>query len=138
MWIQDSSAHYQYNTTEGAEEYARLLPSGGHTIFLDHGQSGGLTHSAVYTVTLFHQLKCLDIIRQQFAAITDGSPALVQHCLNYLRQIILCYPNLRLEPATNAAGNAMRGYDTVCRDWKVIYEEAERNHKIMNQGKKLT
>lgn len=128
---------YQYNTTEGAEEYVRLLPSGGHTILLDHDQSGVLPHPAVYTVTLFHQLKCLDIIRQKFATTTDGSPALVQHCLNYLRQIILCYPNLRLEPAINAAGNAMRGYDTVCRDWSVIYEEAARNQQIMKQGEKM-
>ncbi|KAH9929360.1 uncharacterized protein B0H18DRAFT_873804, partial [Fomitopsis serialis] len=124
----DYTSHYQYDTAEGAAEFAALLPHSGHLVYLDGPQaSSSASVPQAYTVTLFHQLKCLDIVRAQYADPTDARLPLTNHCLNYLRQTILCHPNTRVEPAINSEGTAVRGYDTVCRDWTKVYEEAEKN-----------
>ncbi|KAJ3561849.1 hypothetical protein NP233_g9946 [Leucocoprinus birnbaumii] len=50
----------------------------------------------------------------------------VQHCLNYLRQQILCSPNLTLEPAnilTRDHDVERAGAIHVCNDWRILYEE---------------
>ncbi|EPS97743.1 hypothetical protein FOMPIDRAFT_38131 [Fomitopsis schrenkii] len=129
MWVQETSVHYQFDTEEGAAEYAKLTPPGGHTVFLHDDHSGLDSEPEVYTVALFHQLKCLDIIRGQITNPSHNpTRPLVQHCMNYLRQMLLCYPNLRLEPAIDPTGTAVRGYQASCRDWTTLYDEAEANH----------
>lgn len=103
--------------------YVRENAIGG-TNLDDHG------HTLVqeYTVTLFHQLKCLDIIRHE---LTNGIPReptqLTSHCMNYLRQTILCAVNMRLESIKNPLGAVERVYDAICKDWEMVYLEAERN-----------
>ena len=132
MWVQETSMHYRFDAEESAAEYAKLLPPGGHTILLRDDYSGLHGEPEVYTVALFHQLKCLDIIRGQISDPSRTLHSLVQHCMNYLRQTLLCYPNLRLEPAIDSAGSAVRGYHTSCRDWTTLYDEAEANHLAYN------
>ncbi|KAH9834559.1 uncharacterized protein C8Q71DRAFT_147194 [Rhodofomes roseus] len=125
----DFTTHYRFDTAEGAAEFAALLPSSGHLVYLDE-PTGSPTTSAgpkAYTVTLFHQMKCLDVVRAQYADPSDARLPLTNHCLNYLRQTVLCRPNIKVEPAVNSEGTAVRGYDAVCRDWTRVYEEAERN-----------
>jgi len=81
------TVRYQLSDAFAAEEYARLMPSGGHLVYVNdlHESPARPTRSDVeekmgpksYTVTLFHQLKCLDIIRH---ALTDDkleSPTLL-------------------------------------------------------------
>ncbi|KAJ7578715.1 hypothetical protein C8J56DRAFT_968898 [Mycena floridula] len=121
------SSHYQVDTEEGAQEFAHLLPESGYLVHLQDEEDP--TRSKPYTVALFHQLKCLDLIRQQYIGPEDG-PILpfTRHCLNYLRQSILCCPNLRIESAKNTDGTANRFYDTACHDWTATYEAADNNH----------
>ena len=106
-----------------------LLPSGQHLVRLaSQSEDEDLE---VYTVMLFHQLRCLDIIREDFV-LTAGSSPLARHCLNYLRQTILCHPDLRLESVRRSEGQkptTTREYEAVCRDWSSVYKEAERNYK---------
>ena len=123
----DYTSHYQYDTAEGAAEFAALLPPTGHLVYLDEPSTSGPHNPKAYTVTLFHQMKCLDVIREQYANPSDARLPLTNHCLNYLRQTVLCRPNIGVEPAKNSEGTAVRGYDAVCRDWTKVYEEAERN-----------
>jgi len=124
----DYTSHYQYHTAEGAAEFAALLPRSGHLVYLDPEASSSVSAiPQAYTVTLLHQMKCLDVIRAQYADPTDARLPLTSHCLNYLRQTVLCRPNTRVEPAINSEGTAVRGYDAVCRDWMKVYEEAEKN-----------
>lgn len=42
----------------------------------------------------------------------------VQHCLNFMRQMILCNADLTLEPP-DALDACRSGYTHVCRDWRV-------------------
>ncbi|KAG9309709.1 hypothetical protein JVU11DRAFT_10385 [Chiua virens] len=122
-----NSHRYDFSPS-GVEDSAALLPSGGHLVHLG-------SPPIPYTPTLFHQMKCLEIIH---AALADapGSVAtptpLVSHCLNYLRQIILCRPNLRLESVTNGDASSEKEYEVVCKDWEVVYAAAEQNQRAFS------
>ncbi|EPQ55545.1 hypothetical protein GLOTRDRAFT_41489, partial [Gloeophyllum trabeum ATCC 11539] len=129
-----NTVHYSLNVSEGAQEFSRLLPPSGHLIHLDDANAHGTTKN--YTVTLFHQLRCLDIIRREYVRTSDISrtpSTLTHHCMNYLRQTILCHPNLRLESARYPMGpksTTTQIYDAVCNDWREVYADAKRNHKL--------
>lgn len=79
----------RYGLTD-ADDWAALLPSGGHVI-----RTWTDAHDDTHTVALFHQLKCLDIIRQEY--LGAQLKPLGKHCLNYLRQSVLCLADTRLE-----------------------------------------
>ncbi|KAJ7097075.1 hypothetical protein B0H15DRAFT_902421 [Mycena belliarum] len=113
-----ATSHYQFNSAEADAEYRNLVPTGGHVVHVE---------GRPYTVALFHQMRCLDIIRQQCVGHTQDISPLTRHCLLYLRQTIICQSNPRLESVRNTVGSANRRYDAVCRDWTVVYGEAERN-----------
>ncbi|KAJ7114041.1 hypothetical protein C8R44DRAFT_881591 [Mycena epipterygia] len=107
------------------EEWSKILPASGHLVHVAHESAS----PEPYTVTLFHQLKCLDIIRTQYK-LPPSTPisSRTGHCMNYLRQTALCRPNLRLESVDDEFGHSDRNfYDTVCHDWTALYREAERN-----------
>ncbi|KAJ7582187.1 hypothetical protein C8J56DRAFT_792809, partial [Mycena floridula] len=112
-------------------EWHRLLPAAGHTVRLREKE--GLNISD-YTVTLFHQLKCLEIYRKEYLSSRLSPSPMVHHCLNYLRQQILCHMNLRLESVKSYAGNSGRQYEFVCRDWSQIYVAAEDNKILTAVG----
>ncbi|KIJ64926.1 hypothetical protein HYDPIDRAFT_111610 [Hydnomerulius pinastri MD-312] len=120
----DKTAHYSLESDDGRAEFNALIPPGGHTVTLPDPSGEQVT----YTVTLFHQLKCLGIIRDNYEARQPPS-LLTRHCMNYLRQSVMCHMNLRIEPSVKPAGNAIRGYDAVCRDWTKLYEEVDKIHR---------
>ncbi|KAG2154511.1 uncharacterized protein EDB93DRAFT_166394 [Suillus bovinus] len=131
VWMRiDQTAHYSAHTDEGGEEYAKLIPRGGHTVQIKDAETG---ENRVYTVTLFHQLKCLGIIRDDYAEKRPPS-SIARHCMNYLRQSISCRPNIRIEPTVNNLGTAVRGYETVCRDWTKLYEEVDKLHGLASDA----
>ncbi|KAJ7595766.1 hypothetical protein C8J56DRAFT_852835 [Mycena floridula] len=118
------SSHYGFDEA-GTRDWAQIVPSGDHTVHMkDH-----YNDSQVFTVALFHQLKCLEIWRREYMSGNPPSP-LAHHCLNYFRQQILCHMDLRLESAKNPLGQSGRQYDMVCRDWSQIYKEAESNRAL--------
>lgn len=83
---------------------------------------------------MFHQFHCLDALRHAVLALhdpdavhTEGAHAgkHAQHCLNYLRQTILCAADTTLEPFVNPGIGI--GVVHQCRDWTQVYEWAEAN-----------
>ncbi|KAJ7486858.1 hypothetical protein FB451DRAFT_774401 [Mycena latifolia] len=114
-----STSHYQFNSPDAEAEYESLVPTGGHVVHV---------LGRPYTVALFHQMKCLDIIRRQYLENTPDISPLTRHCLLYLRETIICQSNPRLESVRNTVGSANRRYDAVCRDWTLVYDEAGKNH----------
>ncbi|KAJ7591577.1 hypothetical protein C8J56DRAFT_782089 [Mycena floridula] len=115
-----ATSHYQVNSSDSDAEYEKLLPTGGHTVHVGE---------RVFTVALFHQMKCLDILRREYVAQPVHPSPLARHCLLYLRQAILCQSNPRIESVRNSRGSGNRVYDAVCQDWTLLYDEAERNQR---------
>lgn len=129
-----TTAHYQLDgRNHSVAEFARLLPKGGHTIHVDNDKA----QTEVYTVTLFHQLKCLEIIQQEYVSsrprIQPLSPV-TWHCLNYLKQMFLCRPSLGVESIVNPYAHAVRSYEMVCRNWSKVYAEVERNQEAWKKS----
>lgn len=100
MLVEDT-LHYQLDTEEGIEQWAQLVPSDGGQIFI-------ASEDAPQTLSMFHQLRCLDTIRAAIVAShtppdsidrEEGSvlSGRVRHCMNYLRQVrSFLAPHVRL------------------------------------------
>ncbi|KAL4264054.1 ustYa family protein [Pleurotus pulmonarius] len=115
------------------EEWDRILPKHGHLV---HIASTPTSTPEPYTVTLFHQLKCLQIVREQYLSPPSNPIApRTRHCMNYLRQTLYCRLNMGLESVEDAEGRAARDYDAVCRDWTKLYDEADRNQAAFSLWK---
>ncbi|KAH8091354.1 hypothetical protein BXZ70DRAFT_1011168 [Cristinia sonorae] len=92
-----------------------------------------------YTLTLYHQLHCLDAIRVSFVVNGTGSGEHVEHCLRYLKQTLLCNADTTLEPAhwlRNTAGGrvpASNGVGVVheCKGWEALRRIVEDNPVII-------
>lgn len=131
--IQDT-VRYQLNGTVADDEFAAIFLPTGHTFY----SAGG---NQVYTVALFHQLRCLDVVRRAYVHRGEFSP-LKAHCLNYLRQSILCQADTRLESTRGPYQSQYVFYairfpfsalmrsvtsvvqfssDYICRDWRPLY-----------------
>ncbi|KAI2642061.1 hypothetical protein GGS21DRAFT_288435 [Xylaria nigripes] len=75
-------------------------------------------------LTVYHQLHCLDAIRHGYWAARDGKepepkaePGHVRHCIDYLRQSIMCNADTNLEPIDdNLGGVTGFGFSRKCRD----------------------
>ncbi|KIK54824.1 hypothetical protein GYMLUDRAFT_206115 [Collybiopsis luxurians FD-317 M1] len=129
----ENSVHYKFNTELGAKEWEALLPGDGGRIWLsDNGQG-----KVPYTISMFHQLECLNVIRQSLVAFRHRNPLvppqspsrLTHHCMNYLRQMVLCRSDIHLESVRNHIGPRVAVSDVTheCLDWTAVYSAAEQN-----------
>ena len=82
---------------------------------------------------MWHQLRCLDIIRRAYDAheglTPEGPSPVARHCLHYLRQTVLCRSDTRLEPVIDTDGpHAVQPWGTMtCKDWTRVYEAQAEN-----------
>ncbi|EJD46584.1 hypothetical protein AURDEDRAFT_164409 [Auricularia subglabra TFB-10046 SS5] len=94
----EDTQHYSLNGELGSLEWATLLPRGGGLLRLGPDDE-------VFSISMFHQLRCLDIIGHELMSRAGRPPsALSHHCMNYLRQMILCRADTTLESAKNPHG----------------------------------
>ncbi|CDO69746.1 hypothetical protein BN946_scf184697.g18 [Trametes cinnabarina] len=134
----DSWTRYKLDS---AEEWSRLFPGGG-VIHLG-------SERMPYTVSMMHQLRCLDVVRDQLnRPKSERSEQPTRHCLNYLRQSLYCRGDLQLDPYQYPHKvNALHPHAVRrCKDWRAVYEkvwenqaayaswlEAERNSTFSHQ-----
>jgi hypothetical protein len=125
----DANAHYGMSADE---EWASLFPSNHATgIHLDsHGGAGQF-------ISVYHQLSCLNALRKLYMnpgwAADQTKQDTVDHCLNVLRQAVLCNADTTLEhshPETKANGKevaAASGMDVLhmCKNWEELRSSAE-------------
>ncbi|KAJ8495662.1 hypothetical protein ONZ45_g12778 [Pleurotus djamor] len=113
----EETKHFQMDDDE---EWASLSPNNG-IVHIDNEP---------FTIAMFHQLRCLDVIRKGIVDLQDtgntiSTPAtpspLQRHCINYMRQTVLCRNDVDLDQALgNPVPNAYPdGY--MCRDWRVPF-----------------
>lgn len=119
----EASVHYQLNTTDADTEWKALVPPNGGLVF-----AGSDTDGQTYMLSMFHQLHCLDVLRQKYAN-RECADGLTAHCLNYLRQTIYCRRDLVLEPVIDVEGpHAVQPWKTIqCQDWRQVYGAQEMN-----------
>lgn len=123
MYIHNTM-RYEIDSEAGAQDFANLMPSGEHQVFLGPDKRP-------FTIAMFHQLKCLDIVRRDFINLENAPLSdLGNHCLNYLYQTVLCHANTRLEPLRThiwEKSAAAWEQDNMCKDWEAVYNAAEDN-----------
>jgi hypothetical protein len=117
------------------EDWAHLLPYG-------HGFVHHTATNSSYLVSQYHQIHCLRSFRNYFKFLMDGNSTLgtpsvnhIDHCMRYMRQMVLCYGDSTLEPTHKQRAHDGRVVDAVtgfgvthtCRDWTQIWEYAETN-----------
>ncbi|KAI0747054.1 hypothetical protein C8Q80DRAFT_818047 [Daedaleopsis nitida] len=114
----ESSVHYQLNSTQADAEWRALVPSNGGIVIEGEGSD-----RAAYMLSMFHQLRCLNILRQTYAN-HEPPNGLTAHCINYIRQMVLCHRDLRLEPLVRAGGShTVQPWRTVrCQNWRRVYD----------------
>ncbi|KAA1477483.1 hypothetical protein DENSPDRAFT_587909 [Dentipellis sp. KUC8613] len=121
MYPEDTH-RYALDTAAGAKEWRALIP----------GTSNGTVYLGPrrrpFTIAMFHQLQCLDILRLALVDEEHAGDGLVHHCMNYLRQMSMCQANTHLESVRSDIGPKITdltrgGY--VCQDWRVLYDLVE-------------
>lgn len=113
------------------------------TEFNPNSTSGYTPH--VFCVTMYHQLHCLNVFRTSYtsakanALVWPGNGTWydfhLNHCLNYMRQMILCAADTTLMPATEldlsfGLGRYEASSDGVvhrCRDWTQVRRFVEQH-----------
>ncbi|KAG2114536.1 hypothetical protein DEU56DRAFT_748932, partial [Suillus clintonianus] len=118
----EDSVHYQMNTEDGRAEWASLTPGSG-LVYL------GEQHRP-FSISMFHQLRCLDILREDLVG-ENSNAALSRHCLNYLRQMVMCRGDAQLENVLGSTGNSsqvfVRPGSYMCSNWNSVLEEVKKN-----------
>ncbi|TCD66352.1 hypothetical protein EIP91_001456 [Steccherinum ochraceum] len=93
-----------------------------------------------FATSLYHQLHCLDQIRTSFVRSNVDAETMrhVEHCLRYLKDVLLCHADITVEPAEwmEVGGNTMPGTDGdgvvhSCRDWDKVKEFVEEHPIIL-------
>lgn len=80
---------------------------------------------------MYHDLHCMRMLHRALypaLAVEPTTPAHAQHCLNYVRQTVLCYPDLTLEPPDALSRDwehERRGATHVCRDWSLAQRRGD-------------
>ncbi|KAF9001378.1 hypothetical protein BDZ89DRAFT_1121461 [Hymenopellis radicata] len=92
----------------------------------------------VFVVNMFHELHCLRLLNLAFDPVKVVAEGHIQHCLNYLRQMSMCKPDLTLE----RIGWEERDFEVeragathVCRDWSIVCAAVEENYARWNASK---
>jgi hypothetical protein len=123
MAVYDDEFHYQMKGPRADYEWATIRPPNGGDVFLPDPSS---SNSTLYTVSLWHQLQCLNHIRTVLVqGDNDPNNTDTSHCFHYLRQSFLCAGDLTLEEG----GGSMVGpvapeanATHTCRDWTRVYD----------------
>ncbi|KLO05141.1 hypothetical protein SCHPADRAFT_802036, partial [Schizopora paradoxa] len=117
---------YQIDTEMGAKEWESLVPADGGIVYWRNNETGELE---TCTTSLFHQLRCLNVVRLELIRPTrlemhTPNERLLAHCFNYIRQTNLCRSSLFVEAMSDPFDGVNFTYPRVCKDWRRVYEAA--------------
>ena len=121
------------NDTKGDSEWSSILfYSGAGRVTFGEEQRAFIPSS-------FHQFHCLRGLQRSIVFPGDRADVNslklpdehVKHCLNYIRQTLLCNPTYTLERGDFMEGSfepGSLGSDLVCLDWEVVFSEMDRRY----------
>ncbi|KAG6873901.1 hypothetical protein C0995_009680 [Termitomyces sp. Mi166 len=119
IYDEDPSATQEWQLLEKLPKgYGRVRLGPDHRLFL---------------ITMFHQFHCLRAIelRLHDRNTSDIDSEHYGHCLNYLRQTLLCDANYSLEEGDfmeKDLENDRVGSTMICRDWEKVYAAMNENN----------
>ncbi|PSR72226.1 hypothetical protein PHLCEN_2v11901 [Hermanssonia centrifuga] len=92
----------------------------------------------VFAISMFHQLHCLRELQRSIVHREDtrNSYHHVQHCLNYLRQSLLCTAADTIEPGDPMLSDFETGGvgpDLGCQDWEKVFDAIVENKKEFDE-----
>jgi len=121
--------HFSDHYAVGSTAWSYLLPPSGHVVHIDNPDGSGIS---THTPRMFHQLRCIQLLHEAY--INEGShrtSPYASHCMNYFRQTALCLSDMSNGP--QGTKHDYTGYDYMCRDWEVAFQEADRNAKAYSK-----
>ncbi|KAJ7736767.1 hypothetical protein DFH07DRAFT_842761 [Mycena maculata] len=121
MMVEDT-VRYRYPNIEASEEWESANPFGFGTYHWDDQLS--------LFVTVFHQHHCIETFGQQLTRTHKADWRHLQHCLNYMREMAMCHPDLTLERGDFTKRNFTTehgGTLYVCRDLDPVYDLLKSN-----------
>ncbi|KAH9032238.1 hypothetical protein EDB85DRAFT_2073949 [Lactarius pseudohatsudake] len=123
----EPTKHYQLSGHGADAEWAALTPNNG-TLYLG-------PQRRPFSISLFHQLRCLDVIRRDIIeALPREESKLGRHCLNYMRQMVLCRTDLAVDPVLGRELEAeVRAETNQCVDWRRVYQRLEENQRRLTR-----
>ncbi|KAA1473546.1 hypothetical protein DENSPDRAFT_802750 [Dentipellis sp. KUC8613] len=95
-------------------------------------------HRRIFALSMFHSYHCVYLFARSLA-LRSGADGHIHHCMNYVRQQVLCEADRTLEePAWEEVGAGWydggktrvggRGRERVCRDWSALWEVEKENN----------
>lgn len=119
----ENSIRYQVDTKDGASEWEALSPGKGMVHLGESRQP--------FSIAMFHQLRCLDTLRAGMARtahpFNETGPAVTEltgHCLNYMRQMLMCGADTTVDVIFDRAVHPDR---FTCNNWEAVYEAVRNN-----------
>ncbi|KAL0961083.1 hypothetical protein HGRIS_006066 [Hohenbuehelia grisea] len=119
----EETVHFNRSMPSGQKEWPYTRPPGSGNLRL-----GPLKQ--VYAASVFHQLHCIEIFSNAITGNKKERRGHLQHCLNYLREMALCRPDLTLEQGDFTQRDFSReraGATHICRNWDDEYQSATSN-----------
>ena len=119
--VRQAAQHSTRYQIEDAAEWSTVVPRGDGLVYLGE-------YRQPYTLGMVHQLRCLDVLRAELLR-GDEPSALTRHCLNYVKQMVLCRGDTHLEPYQHPNHIDPIVTDKVyeCRDWSVVFNKVKEN-----------
>ncbi|KAJ7510318.1 hypothetical protein B0H11DRAFT_1958504 [Mycena galericulata] len=88
-----------------------------------------------FSISLFHQLRCISLLRQEMLSAqktnqTKPDSELNQHCLNYMRQMLFCAADTVLDTVLGPISHPLVVPEFFyCKDWQLVYDAVEKNQR---------
>ena len=133
--VLENTTHYPIDGPTAAAQWESVYPPGFGFVRLGEPRR-------ILCVSMFHQLHCVEKFRLALHNPDDPIATIphLQHCMNYIRQMVLCASDLTLEPVDMPAEGKERvgdwemdgeasgaGVEHLCWDWSLIYETLGQN-----------
>ena len=120
------TVRYHIDTPAGIKEWESTVPGDGIVHLGEHKQP--------FTLSMFHQLKCLALIREELVdgwKTPSGPSEIARHCMNYVKQMIQCHGDTYLEPYAHPNHKDPVDFDHTyeCKDWEAVYEATKKNQE---------
>jgi hypothetical protein len=136
----------EFFTQQTKQKWLDLVPKGlGYQVVEDPEKYNNLPTplpeykaKTVFTTSITHQLHCLYALAQVYASYSSNPQQVpvdtrwhLPHCIDYLRQSIMCAGDVALEGTQTTFPDGVEGSDGwdakhVCRDYRQVYNHLEK------------